>query len=90
MRWDIDAANRERFPARVEVVALNEPGSLAQIAQIIADNDGNISNLRITRSAPDFSQIEIDLEVWDLKHLNRLLSDLRERHVVSTANRVNA
>ncbi len=90
VRWDIDAANRERFPARVEVVALNEPGSLAQIAQIIADNDGNISNLRITRSAPDFSQIEIDLEVWDLKHLNRLLSDLRERHVVSTANRVNA
>ena len=90
VRWDIDAANRERFPARVEVVALNEPGSLAQIAQVIADNDGNISNLRITRSAPDFSQIEIDLEVWDLKHLNRLLSDLRERHVVSTANRVNA
>ncbi len=90
VRWDIDAANRERFPARVEVVALNEPGSLAQIAQVIADNDGNISNLRITRSAPDFSQIEIDLEVWDLKHLNRLLRDLRERHVVSTANRVNA
>ncbi|HWJ76332.1 MAG TPA: bifunctional (p)ppGpp synthetase/guanosine-3',5'-bis(diphosphate) 3'-pyrophosphohydrolase [Kaistia sp.] len=90
VRWDIDAANRERFPARIEVVAINEPGTLAQVAQVIADNDGNISNLKIIRSAPDFSEIEIDLEVWDVKHLNRLLSDLRERHVVSSANRVNA
>jgi len=90
VRWDIDAANRERFPAQIEVVAINEPGTLAQIAQIIADNDGNISNLKIVRSAPDFSELSIDLEVWDLKHLNRLLSDLRERHVVSSANRVNA
>ena len=90
VRWDIDAANRDRFPACIEVVAINEPGTLAQIAQVIADNDGNISNLRIVKSAPDFSQIDIDLEVWDLKHLNRLLSDLRERHVVSSANRVNA
>jgi guanosine-3',5'-bis(diphosphate) 3'-pyrophosphohydrolase len=90
VRWDIDAANRERFPARIEVTAINEPGTLAQIAQIIADNDGNISNLRIVTSAPDFSELVIDLEVWDLKHLNRLLSDLRERHVVSAANRVNA
>ena len=90
VRWDIDAANRERFPAQIEVVAINEPGTLAQIAQVIADNDGNISNLKIVKSAPDFSQLSIDLEVWDLKHLNRLLGDLRERHVVSSANRVNA
>ncbi|MBB3929166.1 guanosine-3',5'-bis(diphosphate) 3'-pyrophosphohydrolase [Kaistia hirudinis] len=90
VRWDIDAANRERFPAQIEVIAINEPGTLAQIAQVIADNDGNISNLKIVKSAPDFSQLSIDLEVWDLKHLNRLLGDLRERHVVSSANRVNA
>ncbi|MBN8998372.1 MAG: bifunctional (p)ppGpp synthetase/guanosine-3',5'-bis(diphosphate) 3'-pyrophosphohydrolase, partial [Rhizobiales bacterium] len=83
VRWDIDAANRERFPAQIDVVAINEPGTLAQIAQVIADNDGNISNLKIVLSAPDFSQLSIDLEVWDLKHLNRLLGDLRERHVVS-------
>ena len=90
VRWDIDAANRERFPAQIDVVAINEPGTLAQIAQVIADNDGNISNLKIVLSAPDFSQLSIDLEVWDLKHLNRLLGDLRERRVVSSANRVNA
>jgi guanosine-3',5'-bis(diphosphate) 3'-pyrophosphohydrolase len=31
----------------------------------------------------------IDVEVWDLKHLNRLLTLLRDKSVVSRAQRVN-
>src|SRR5258708_4860933 len=33
VRWDIDESNKERFPARVSVTAINAPGSLAEIAQ---------------------------------------------------------
>jgi guanosine-3',5'-bis(diphosphate) 3'-pyrophosphohydrolase len=87
VRWDIDDDARRRFPARIEVTATNEPGSLAQIAQIIADGDGNISNLRIV-SAPDFSRMVIDIEVWDLKHLTRIIAQLRGRSVVSSAARI--
>ena len=60
----------QRFPARIAVQSVNEPGSLAQIAQVIAEHDGNIDNIRMTRSAPDFTEVTIDLEVYDLKHLN--------------------
>ena len=88
VRWDIDEDARDRFPARIEVTALNEPGSLAQIAQIIADSDGNISNIRIVSSAPDFSEMVIDIEVWDLKHLTRIIGQLRSRSVISTAARL--
>lgn len=88
IRWDLDEDARGRFPARVEVTAINEPGTLAQIAQIIADSDGNISNIRIVTSAPDFSEMVIDIEVWDLKHLTRIIAQLRSRPVVSTAARV--
>ena len=88
VRWDIDEDARDRFPARIEVTAINEPGSLAQIAQIIADGDGNISNIRIVSSALDFSEMVIDIEVWDLKHLTRIIGQLRARPVVSTAARV--
>ena len=70
VRWDVDEDERERFPARIEVTAINEPGTLAQIAQVIADNDANISNLRIIKTAPDFSVMVIDVEVFDLKHLD--------------------
>lgn len=89
VRWEIDEGSHERFPARIEVTAINEPGTLAQIATVIADNDGNISNLRMAQSAPDFSIMVIDVEVFDVKHLTRLIAQLRARPVVSSAARVN-
>jgi len=89
VRWDIDEDARGRFPTRIEVTAINEPGTLAQIAQIIADSDGNISNLRILRSAPDFSVMSIDIEVFDLTHLTRLIGQLRSRKVVSAVARAD-
>ncbi|HMM65078.1 MAG: bifunctional (p)ppGpp synthetase/guanosine-3',5'-bis(diphosphate) 3'-pyrophosphohydrolase [Mesorhizobium sp.] len=89
VRWDIDENNRERFPARVSVTAINAPGSLADIAQVIASNDANIHTLSMVRTAPDFTEMLVDIEVWDLKHLSRLLSQLKENASVSDARRVN-
>ena len=89
VRWDIDESTKERFPARVSVTAINAPGSLADIAQVIASNDANIHTLSMVRTAPDFTEMLIDLEVWDLKHLNRLLSQLKDNSSVSEARRVN-
>ena len=89
VRWDIDEDTKERFPARINVTAINEPGSLANIAQVVAANDANIHMLSMVRTAPDFTEMIIDLEVWDLKQLNRLLSQLKENQSVSEARRVN-
>jgi guanosine-3',5'-bis(diphosphate) 3'-pyrophosphohydrolase len=89
VRWDVDEAQRSRFPVRIEVTAINEPGTLAQVAQVMADNDANISNIRIIKSAPDFSVMMLDVDVYDIKHLNRLIAQLRARPVVSTVQRVN-
>jgi guanosine-3',5'-bis(diphosphate) 3'-pyrophosphohydrolase len=89
VRWDIDERTKERFPARVSVTAINAPGSLADIAQLVASNDANIHTLSMVRTAPDFTEMLIDLEVWDLKHLNRLLSQLKDNSSVSDARRVN-
>ena len=57
--------------------SVNEPGSLAQVAQVIAEHDGNIDNIRMTRGAPDFTELMIDLEVYDLKHLNAIIAQLQ-------------
>ncbi len=89
VRWDIDVESRERFPARISVITINEPGSLARIAQVIAANDANIHMLSMLNTAPDFTEMMIDLEVWDLKHLNRLISQLREDSGISEVKRVN-
>ena len=89
VRWDTDDRPPERFPARVAVQSVNEPGTLAQIAQAIAENDGNIDNIRMTRRSPDFTDCTIDLEVYDLKHLNAIIAQLRAKKVVAAAERVN-
>jgi guanosine-3',5'-bis(diphosphate) 3'-pyrophosphohydrolase len=89
VHWDVDEASGARFPARIEVTAINEPGTLAQIATVIGENDGNISNIRILKSAPDFSVIMIDVQVFDVKHLNRLIAQLRTKPVVSSVQRVS-
>ena len=89
VRWDEDERTPRRFPARIEVQSANEPGSLAQIAQVIAEHDGNIDNIRMTRRAPDFTDVLIDLEVYDLKHLTAIIAQLRAKPMVAKAERVN-
>ena len=87
--WDIDEDNAQRFPAKIAVTALNEPGSLAQVAAVIGEADGNIDNIKITKQVPDYAEMVIDLEVWDLTHLNEILAGLRAKDVVSSAVRVS-
>jgi GTP pyrophosphokinase len=88
VRWDIDPANPQRFPARIALQSINEPGSLAQIAQVIADHDGNIDNVSMKRRTQDFTDVTIDLTVWDLKHLNAIIAELRAKRVVAKIDRV--
>jgi (p)ppGpp synthase/HD superfamily hydrolase len=89
VRWDSEDTVPRRYPARITVQSANEPGSLAQIAQVIAEHDGNIDNIAMTRRAPDFTDVTIDLEVYDLKHLNDILAQLRVKPMVAKAERVN-
>ncbi|KRP86030.1 MULTISPECIES: RelA/SpoT family protein [Bradyrhizobium] len=89
VRWDIDETMPQRFPARILVHNVNEPGSLAQIATVIAEHDGNIDNIHMSRQSPDFTELTIDLEVYDLKHLSAIIAQLRAKAVVARVERVN-
>jgi GTP pyrophosphokinase len=86
--WDIDPDTPQRFPARISVTALNEPGTLAQIAKVIGEGGGNIDNVRMVRRASDFTEMRIELEVLDLVHLNHIIGGLREKAVVNKVERV--
>jgi len=89
VRWDIDPETQQRFPARLFIQQVNEPGSLAQLATVIAEHDGNIDNIHMSRKSPDFTEITVDLEVYDLKHLNGIISQLRAKAIVAQVERVN-
>jgi GTP diphosphokinase / guanosine-3',5'-bis(diphosphate) 3'-diphosphatase len=89
VRWDVDDSNPQRFPARLLIQNVNEPGSLAQVATVIAEHDGNIDNISMFRRSQDFTELTIDLEVYDLKHLSAIIAQLRAKAVVATVERVN-
>ena len=54
---------------------------------MIGEADGNIENIKMTNRVADFTEMLIDLEVWDLQHLNEILVGLRAKDVVSSAAR---
>jgi GTP diphosphokinase / guanosine-3',5'-bis(diphosphate) 3'-diphosphatase len=89
VRWDVDETTPQRFPARILIDNVNEPGSLAQIATVIAEHDGNIDNIHMARRSSDFTELTIDLEVYDLKHLSAIIAQLRAKAVVARVERVN-
>jgi guanosine-3',5'-bis(diphosphate) 3'-pyrophosphohydrolase len=88
VRWDIEEGSSERFPARIMATAINEPGTLALIADVMAQNDANIQNLTMVRPSADFMEMTFDLDVWDLNHLTRILRQLSALDVVSKAERI--
>ena len=88
VRWDLDEANKSRFVARILINALNEPGTLATVAQCVARLDINIRVLNMIRIATDFTEMGLDIEVWDLRQLNQLIGELKELDCISTVKRI--
>ncbi|MBK9077945.1 MAG: bifunctional (p)ppGpp synthetase/guanosine-3',5'-bis(diphosphate) 3'-pyrophosphohydrolase [Hyphomicrobium sp.] len=86
--WDVDPDNPQRFPARISVTAVNAPGSLAEIAAVIGETGGNIDNVKMVRRAADFTDIHIEVEVFDLVHLNHIISGLRAKPIVAKVERL--
>ena len=86
--WDIGEGATELFPARIRVVALNEPGSLGRIATIVGAEGANIDKLQMVTRARDYTEMLIDIEVMDMKHLTDILNGVKSLNVVSEANRV--
>jgi GTP diphosphokinase / guanosine-3',5'-bis(diphosphate) 3'-diphosphatase len=86
--WDIDRRRLERFPATIDVVCPNEPGSLAQVATIIGQAGGNIDKLNMLERASDFTTMRIILGVYDLAHLTHIIAGLRAQTIVNKVERV--
>jgi guanosine-3',5'-bis(diphosphate) 3'-pyrophosphohydrolase len=88
--WDRDADEAGGQVSRLNVTLVNEPGSLAELAETIADARGNISNLKFTNRTPDFFDMTVDIEVDDARHLNTIVATLRGRRSVSTVERARS
>jgi len=87
VRWDIDNKAPDIHVGRVHLTVLNVPGSLGELSTVIARNDGNISNLKITDRSPQFFNMLIDIEVRDVKHLTNVIAALRANPSINSVER---
>ncbi len=79
-----------RVLARLNTVLSNEPGSLAAVATIIGQQDGNISNIHLTDRNADFFSFELDLEVKDVEHMHTIMAVLQANNFVERVARAQS
>ncbi len=84
--WDADRVD-ELHLGRVNLVVLNEPGSLGALSTVIAQNQGNISNLKITARSNDFFEMDLDIEVTSVRHLTNIIAALRASPAINSVER---
>ncbi len=89
LAWGV-AEEGTRFPARIAITLANEVGALAQVTQVIGEHGGNIDELTLQarHGVRDFFDLVILLEVFDIRHLNEIMNELKGKPLVSQVNRV--
>ncbi len=84
--WERDQCDSSHI-GRLKVNVSNETASLATITNVIARENGNISNFKIINRSIDFFELLIDVEVRDVRHLGNIIANLRSKAVVQSVER---
>ena len=56
---------------------------------VIGEQGANIEHVEFVQRTPDVRDIFLDIKVFDLKHLNTILSQIKAKSVVTRVERVN-
>ena len=86
LAWDESAVD-DVHTARLDITVTNEPGSLGELSTLIARNDGNISNLKVTGRTNDFFDLKIDVQVRDVRQLTNIIAALRASSAINSVER---
>ena len=84
--WDA-SGQEDTFVGRLKLSVSHETAALASVANVIAKDEGNISNLKIVGRNTDFFDILIDVEVKNAHHLANIINSLRAKDVVQAVDR---
>ncbi len=77
LNWD--NKNKANFSqlSKISVILQNKTGSLNKVTSCIKKANINIVDLNVSKRSEDFFNIDIDLKVNDLKHLDELMLSLK-------------
>jgi GTP pyrophosphokinase len=73
--WDDSALGGH--VGRIIVETRNRPSALASLTETVAQQDGVVAGLKVNHRDPESCEISLDVEVNDLRHLERIMGALR-------------
>ncbi len=73
--WDETASGART--GRVLVETRNRPSALSALADAVAKQDGVVTGLKVLHRDADSCEVALDIEVTDLRHLERIMAILR-------------
>ncbi len=85
--WDEQTPTPQELAGRLRVTLLNRPGGLGSLCTVIAASEGNIINLKIVNRTADFFEVNVDVEVRNLAHLQGIIAALRSNHDICNVER---
>ncbi|HEY0919685.1 RelA/SpoT family protein [Devosia sp.] len=77
VRWDVAGREERNHKCVITMLAVNRPGTLAQVSSAIAACEANIHNLSMRIASPDFHKFIFEIEVRDLAQLTDVLATLK-------------
>ncbi|HZZ59870.1 MAG TPA: bifunctional (p)ppGpp synthetase/guanosine-3',5'-bis(diphosphate) 3'-pyrophosphohydrolase [Roseiarcus sp.] len=89
VRWDLENVDKALYSTQIVVTVLNEPGALGVIATTIGEYGANIDAVSSSPTGADFSELQFDVQVRDIQHLNAILAELRGKSVVNKVERLS-
>ncbi len=84
--WET-SADGDSHIGRLKAILAHKAGSLGTLANVIAQEDGNINNIRITDRATDYFEMIVDVEVKDINHLSTIMASLRSKDSILSVER---
>ena len=84
------AAGQTNSTGRISVTVEHIPGAIADVAKIVGEALGNITNIKTLARSRSFFDMVIDVEVTDNRHIVQIIAALRASVYVVSADRARA
>ena len=87
VEWARDTTTPSGYPVKLTLFCDDRAGMLKQITTIISDDNTNIRNIEV-RTANSQANIDVVIDIEDLKHLEHIIAGLRKISGVHDVQRV--
>jgi len=77
----------QRYPVKFTISCDDRAGMLKELIAVISDDNSNISNIDIRKDENGEAVVELVSEAEDVRHLNRMVLNLRRVHGVRAVQR---